>query len=223
MSLEIKTITVTLPYHLGNVNSYLIKTDRAYILIDTGSSNQRNRIEQELRSSGCELGDLKLIILTHGDFDHTGNAAYLRQKFGTKLAMQPADFGMIEQGDMFWNRRKSNRGLRTLAPLLFKFSKSNRTTPDISIDEEFDLSEYDWAAKVISIPGHSTGSIGILTADGDLFCGDLFENIKQPKLNSIMDDLAAAQASVEKLKGLKINTVYPGHGTPFLMERYQAH
>jgi hypothetical protein len=30
--------------------------------------------------------------------------------------------------------------------------------------------------------------------------------------------LVAANGSVEKLKGLKIKTVYPGHGQPFLME-----
>jgi len=33
-----------------------------------------------------------------------------------------------------------------------------------------------------------------------------------------MDDLAAAKASVEKLKGLEVGTVYPGHGKPFSME-----
>jgi hydroxyacylglutathione hydrolase len=42
------------------------------------------------------------------------------------------------------------------------------------------------------------GSVGILTAGGDLFCGDLLENYDRPALNSIMDDLAAANASVEE-------------------------
>jgi glyoxylase-like metal-dependent hydrolase (beta-lactamase superfamily II) len=64
------------------------------------------------------------------------------------------------------------------------------------------------------------GSIGILTASGDLFCGDLFENQDRPSFNSIMDDLDAAHASVEKLKTFKINTVYPGHGKPFHMEQF---
>jgi glyoxylase-like metal-dependent hydrolase (beta-lactamase superfamily II) len=35
-----------------------------------------------------------------------------------------------------------------------------------------------------------------------------------------MDDLAAAKASVEKLRGLEIHTVYPGHGKPFPMELF---
>ena len=39
-------------------------------------------------------------------------------------------------------------------------------------------------------------------------------------LSSIMDDLSAANASVERLKNLKISTVYPGHGKPFPMEQF---
>jgi hydroxyacylglutathione hydrolase len=50
-----------------------------------------------------------LIVITHGDFDHIGNAAYLRQKFGAKIAMHADDVGMAERGDMFWNRKKGNR------------------------------------------------------------------------------------------------------------------
>ena len=38
-------------------------------------------------TAGCKLGSLKLIVLTHGDFDHTGNAAYLRHKYAIKIAM----------------------------------------------------------------------------------------------------------------------------------------
>ncbi len=218
----IKIITLALPYRLGSVNCYLVKTDAGYILIDTGSSNQRAVLEQELRNTGCQPGELKLIVLTHGDFDHTGNAAYLRGKFGAPLAMHPADFGMIERGDMFASRGKSNPILKAIAPFLFRFDWSNRVTPDIAVNEGYALSPYGLDAKVISIPGHSHGSIGILAASGDLFVGDLLENTQQPALNSIMDDRATAQASIEKLKSLNVKTIYPGHGAPFSMDRYYA-
>jgi glyoxylase-like metal-dependent hydrolase (beta-lactamase superfamily II) len=51
-----------------------------------------------------------------------------------------------------------------------------------------------------------------------LFCGDLFDNTEKPVLNSIMDDQAAALSSFEKLEGLALQTVYPGHGRPFQMD-----
>lgn len=217
---EIITIRLSLPYKLGSVNCYLIKTDTGYILIDAGGPNKCKELEKNLENAGCEPGNLKLIVLTHGDFDHTGNAAYLGKKFGVKIAMHYDDSGMVERGNMFWNRKKSNMIFRIIAPILFGFGKSERFKPDLYLEDGENLSEYGFDAKVIHIPGHSRGSIGILTTDGDLICGDLLENIDKPKFNSLMDDLETANVSVEKLQGLKANTVYPGHGKPFQMELF---
>jgi len=219
--MKIITISLSLPYRLGTVNCYLVKIKPTnYILIDTGCSNKRAELEKELERAGCKPGDLKLVVLTHGDFDHTGNAAYLREKFVAKIAMHLGDSGMVERGDMFWNRRRGNVLLGMMARILFKFGKRERFKPDLYIDEGYDLSEYGLNAKVLHIPGHSKGSVGILTADGNLFCGDLFENRDNPALSSIIDDSTAANASIEKLKKLKITTVYPGHGNPFSMELF---
>ncbi len=215
---EIRVITVPLPYKLGSVNCYLLESGAGYLLIDTGASNSRAELEKELARSGCEPGKLVLIVLTHGDFDHIGNCAYLREGFGAKLAMHRDDAGMAQQGDMFWNRKSGNTLQRSLAPILFRFPKSRRFTPDLFLEDGSDLSEYGFDAQVVLLPGHSKGSIGILTAGGELFCGDLLENGKKPALNAIMDDVVAAQASIEKLRGLGVGTVYPGHGRPFPME-----
>lgn len=219
---EIKTIRVLMPYKLGSVNCYLINNGSSYILIDTGSSNQRSDLEQELENAGCKPGNLKLIILTHGDFDHIGNAAYLRHKFDSQIAMHRDDLEMAEQGNMFVNRKQPNILIRTLVPMLSGFGKKEKFKPDIFIEDGQDLSTFDFNATALSTPGHSKGSIGILTASKDLFCGDLFENQKKPSLNSIIDDLDAAIASVEKLKQYVINTVYPGHGQPFLLEQLMS-
>jgi hydroxyacylglutathione hydrolase len=217
MPQEIKTIKLDMGFKLGTVNCYLVKNDDSYILIDTGSSNKRFDLEKKLENAGCKPGNLKLIIITHGDFDHTGNAAYLREKFHTKIAMHYDDLGMAEHGDMFWNR-KGNFLIKKIAPVIFRFGKSERFKPDLFIEEGYNFSEYGFDAKVIHLSGHSLGSIGILTTDGNLFCGDLLTNIDKLVLNSIMDDETAANASVEKLKKLNVNIVYPGHGESFLMD-----
>jgi glyoxylase-like metal-dependent hydrolase (beta-lactamase superfamily II) len=73
------------------VNCYLIKADDCYILIDTGFSFRRRAIQREIENAGCEPGNLKLIIITHGDSDHTGNAVYLRDRYGVKIAMHRAE------------------------------------------------------------------------------------------------------------------------------------
>ena len=173
--------------------------------------------------AGCQPGNLKLLVITHGDFDHIGNAAFLRGRFGASIAMNAGDSGMAIRGDMFWNRKKGSALIRFLAPRLFGFKQADRFQPDLLLDEGFDLTDYGLNAKILSLPGHSRGSIGLLvTSCGPspdpgtvLFCGDLLENTRHPALNTIMDDLPSAQASVERLNGLDIKTVYPGHGAPW--------
>jgi hydroxyacylglutathione hydrolase len=212
---EVQTIRLPLPFRLGSVNCYLIKTDSGGMLIDTGCANGRAKLERELGTAG---GNLKFIVLTHGDFDHSGNAAYLRQKFGAKIAMHRGDSGMVERGDIFGGRKKGNFFFKRLAPWLFGFGRSKRFKPDLYLEDGDDFAEYGFEAKVIHIPGHSSGSIGVLTAEGELFSGDLLIRKKNPQRNKIIDDPAAAEASIKKLKGLGIKTVYPGHGRPFSME-----
>jgi hydroxyacylglutathione hydrolase len=210
---DIKRIT------LRRVNCYLIRNVSGYILIDTSWSSKRNELEKELCDSGCKPDNLKLIILTHGDFDHCGNAAYLRSKYNAKIAMHPGDSGMVKSGDMFQGRKKSNIVIKAVAKLLLK--KSDRLEPDINLEDGYDLSRLGFNAKVIHLPGHSKGSIGILTNGGDLFCGDLLVNNGKPYINTIIDDTIEAESSLKKVQHLNINTVYPGHGKAFSMRDFQ--
>lgn len=223
MSNQITTFCLSLPFRLGSVNCYLLKNESGYLLIDTGGTNRRMDLARDLENAGCRLGDLNLIVLTHGDFDHTGNAAYLRQKFGAKIAMHAGDAGMLERGDMTWNRKQGDFILRRVVPILFGFGEAERCKPDIYLEDGDTLKEYGFDACVIALPGHSSGSVGILAAADDpmigpghsLFCGDLLENIRRPALGSIMDDMPTARASFAKLREEEINTIYPGHGSPF--------
>ena len=220
---EIIPIEFKLPYRMGYVNCYLVKTTTGFILVDTGSPNKCKELEKKLEQYGCNSENLNLIVLTHGDFDHSGNAAYIKKKYNSKIAMHPEDSQIVERGDMFLNRKKGNFFQSWMVKTLFGFGKPQRFKPDLEINDGFDLTEYGLNAKVIYIPGHSKGSIGIITADGKLICGDLLENIAKtdnPKINRLMDDLATANKSIDILKKLKVDTVYPGHGQPFTMNSF---
>ena len=110
--------------NLGGVNCYLLAAGDGYILIDTGFAAKRVQLENSLESVGCKPGKLKLIVLTHGDSDHADNCAYLRSKYGCKIAMHRLDSGMVERGDMSWNRKakrsrvkRSNWKLKSTARL----------------------------------------------------------------------------------------------------------
>jgi glyoxylase-like metal-dependent hydrolase (beta-lactamase superfamily II) len=207
--------------NLGGVNCYLLVAGEGFILIDTGYAGKRKELESILESAGCVPGKLKLILLTHGDSDHADNCVYLQRKYGCKIAMHSLDAGMVERADMGWNRKaKADRYsliFRLIGFAAKAFSggdKFDKFEPDVLIDERFDLSTYGLKARILHIPGHSKGSIGLLTEGGELFCGDFAYNI--PGFQFI-DDLTDHSKSMEKLKQLRIETIYPGHGKAFPM------
>jgi hydroxyacylglutathione hydrolase len=213
VSYTIKTIT------LDFVNCYLIRLDDGFILIDTGVSSKLPLLEKVLQEEGCNADNFKLILLTHGDSDHVGNCVYLRKKYNTKIAMHKSDSEIVETGDMTLNRKEKPDRYTLFFRIISFFGREDKFetfTPDIYFDDGDSLREYGFNADVIHIPGHSKGSIGILTEEGDFFCGDLINNIfGRPKLHFLIDDLTEARNSIEKMKSLGVKKVYPGHGKAF--------
>jgi hydroxyacylglutathione hydrolase len=219
MSPEITTFRLPFPLGITTVNSFLMKTDQGFFLVDTGMTNARRKLDAELERLGCTPGNLKLIIITHGDFDHTGNAVYLRQKYAALICMHKEDMGMLENGDMFYHRKFENKLLRGLMKTFLPFKRENWGKPDILLEDGASLVEFGLDAMVYNTPGHSSGSICVLTSAGDLFAGDLLSNSSgSPMLNSMMYDKEAGAASLARLKALPIQTAYPGHGMPFKWE-----
>ncbi|MGY5859361.1 MAG: MBL fold metallo-hydrolase [Candidatus Thorarchaeota archaeon] len=201
----------------GGVNCYLVETDNGFVLIDTGYAKHRDIIDAALTEAGCD--DLKLIVLTHGDFDHVGNCAYLRDRFSCRIAIHDADVGMVEKGDVFWNREMGivKRAFGRLFTLLMRIGldEKDRFSPDILLKGGQNLAEFGFNATVHHLPGHSKGSIGLLTADGDFFCGDLLTNVSMPKKSTLISNHDDYSKSLETIQNLDIQTVYPGHGIPF--------
>jgi len=201
------------------VNAYLVRTGAGFVLIDTGFTRNRAQLENVLSEAGCRPGDLKLIVVTHGDPDHAASAAYLREKHGAKIAMHKAEAAAVEWGDMFLSRGPLSPRARMIRPLtaLFRLRKSDWFTPDLYLEDGGSLREYGFDAVVLHVPGHSAGSIAVLTVDGDLFSGDFLENRTCPSVATLVDDREALVVSLERVRKLNIRNVYPGHGAAFTM------
>lgn len=208
------------------VNAFLIKVKEGFVLIDTGLPSHWATLEKELISEGCLPGKLKLVIITHGDLDHTGNCKNLQEKYKVKIAMHQADYSIVETGLPSKRKIKSlkQRILFAIVRLSRKRKKGDvsitKFKPDIFLKNGQSLKEYGLDGKVIHIPGHTKGSIGILTEQGDLFAGDTFVNRKNPESATIIEDSDELNDSLNKLKKLDIKMVYPGHGKPFLMKDF---
>jgi hydroxyacylglutathione hydrolase len=214
---------------LRGVNCYLLEGGGGFVLIDTGTPESRARLDQALERAGCHPGSLRLIVLTHGDYDHAGNARHLREKYGAEIGMHRGDSERVARAD--WDlgtRSKPDRFspfFRLMSKLVLRFVDASRFEtfePDVFLEDGQSLSSHGVDAAVLHLPGHTKGSIRILTAGGDLVCGDLMQNMVRPRLHFFIDDLAAARAGIERLRGLGVKTVYPGHGRAFRLERLRV-
>jgi glyoxylase-like metal-dependent hydrolase (beta-lactamase superfamily II) len=67
-----ETVREILVIRLGGVSCYLATVDRGFVLIDSGTPEKHARLEAGLERAGCRPGKLRLVALTHGDYDHVG-------------------------------------------------------------------------------------------------------------------------------------------------------
>ena len=73
------------------VNSYLIAGHDGVTIIDAGLPGYWKLLQAELAAIGKSLGDVRALILTHGDTDHIGFAARLHRETGIAAYIHKAD------------------------------------------------------------------------------------------------------------------------------------
>jgi hydroxyacylglutathione hydrolase len=216
------------PIGLGMVNAFLIRAGEGFILIDTGIPQQWTRLEAGLLSAGCLPGMLRLVVLTHGDYDHIGNCAELKIKYKARIAMHVADAHMAQTGKS-GKRMIRSRTMRLISALL-NFagnlhgdgSRFRKFIPDVLLTDGQRLLEYGLDARIIHMPGHTKGSIAVLDGEGNLFTGDVLSNFSRPGISPYVDDLDAYRRSIDNIRMLDVKYVYPGHGKAFPADKVSA-
>ena len=154
MSLEIQTIQLKIMSGLATVNCYLLISGENYLLIDSGYSSKQDELDGKLRQAGCQAGDLKLVLLTHGDSDHAGNCAFLRDKYEAPVAMHQADSGMVTQGIC------CTTGGKPVIPdhkPLHGSRKRHRFIPDFYVEDAYHLLPYGWRPGWCTYPATLPG------------------------------------------------------------------
>ena len=195
----------------GTDNCYLVTKGKTAILIDTASKRNLDAVISE-----CDKYDLKLIVLTHIHFDHAENAALLSKKYGIPVAFHKKDENLFED---FRKQALKPYGLvgRVVKALSMKElnnCKVERPENTIYVKDGDDLSSYGINAKIIELPGHTRGSIGVDVEGKYLFVGDELDNWIKPGVGHLYNDLNAIRRSALKVKKLGKRKVYYGHGKP---------
>ena len=208
------------PFTLPKSNAFLLMGEKA-ILIDSGSPGDLPVLEKKLRKAGVELSRIELLVLTHAHFDHAGNAAAIRKYSGCKVVAHEAEREFLENG-----KNAEMMPANFIAKLMNPFMDIPfaATEVDIAIKDPFDLNPYGADAQIILTPGHTTGSISVITAEGDAVVGDLIGGglllgllfPDRPRYHYWMENMDQVHASLKGLFTREVVKIHVGHGGPLV-------
>lgn len=199
-------------YHLrfGGDNCFVIESGDMAALVDTGRQSTRAALLSALKP-----WDIKLILLTHGHFDHCYSAAFLAAHYGAKIAMGRTDLELARDNRIheIYSRGLVGYFIKKVSVATIRKTRMEPFEPDFYLEDGQDLSGYGIDAQVIALPGHTAGSVGILVGK-ECIAGDTIMNMGGASRARIAEDFAAAGKSLDRLKQVDAELFYPGHGAP---------
>lgn len=214
-------------HRIGNdiIAVYLVDTPEGVTVIDAGLAGHWRDLLAELAAIGRTIDDVKGLILTHGDSDHLGFAERLRRDHGVPVYVHPADADRAKGGAKPATAKQSMRLGGLLSFVAYTLRKGGmRTTHLTEVVEAHDGETLDLpgAPQIISLPGHSAGSIAIYVPIADaVFVGDglttrhVLTGSTGPQPAPFTDEPEQAITSLRRLLPTGATWVLPGHGTPF--------
>lgn len=195
----------------GNVNCYIVKEGESSILVDTARPKYRERILER-----CRQEHVKLIVLTHTHMDHCQNAKFLAEQLQVPIAISKADEELITDNMKQELKAETLLGKLVLAVSIDSFHKD--TIPffnaDVFLEEGDSLGPYGMKAKVLALPGHTNGSIGLELEDDGVIVGDALMNMFYPTVSMLYHDWEQMLQSADRISQLGERMIYFGHGKP---------
>lgn len=212
------------------VNWYLVADDSGVTVVDTGLRGFRSQLEPGLQLLGRSLDDVRAVILTHGDYDHTGVGSKLaEERPEIPVYLHPTDEYLVHGGS-----KKTEESPLTLLfrpkmyGLLVHFMRNGglsgpriERTVALADGEALDV---PGKPMVVHAPGHTMGHVVFhFPSHRTLFVGDTIctwnppTNERGPQLMRPGFNMSNATAleSLSRWEGLDADLVLPGHGDPW--------
>ncbi len=198
-------------------NCYLLKGEGGTILIDPGPPGGASTVVAEAEKAGVQPTDVRLILISHGHLDHYGAAKEVKAWCGAPIAAYHSEPAFSQDRRNALPPAQTLRGsvVRWLYLLLSPLAHLQPLEADHLLGDGSSLAQFGVDARVMLIPGHSPGSLAVVTGDGDAVVGDLVVNYSVPSQPIYLSDRKAWQQSYERIVVLSPRMVYVGHGEPF--------
>jgi hydroxyacylglutathione hydrolase len=157
----------------GRSNVFLISFNGTNILIDTSSKRLWGRLNRRLALQN--INSVEYLMLTHVHFDHAGNAAQIKRKFGSRVIINSREQSCLERGE----NPLTGSTVPVIGPLINKLIKYldiiARFEPckaDDLVDERMELDINGINILILWTPGHTDGSQCIIVDNEIALVGD---------------------------------------------------
>ncbi len=236
-------VPVPFPAAGGPVNVYLLEEkDGGLLMWDSGlgSPEATEALEEGFRRLGRRFDEVRRIVISHGHVDHFGAACFVMEKRGGEVPVyaHPADAAKMADTGWRWRDRLPQYGiylarLGVPAEVLLAIGKQGERSSGFArrvrevrpIGEGERIETRHLSLRVLHMPGHTPGLICLHDEARRLFFSDdhLLERISPNPLielgpageEGFFRPLIAYVASAERMRGLDLDLVLPGHGPPF--------
>lgn len=195
----------------GNGNCYIVENGTSGILVDTGKKEFVDKV-----IGACKFYNVQFIVLTHGHFDHTDSAAQISDTLDIPIGMNEKDCNLIQTNTNQSLFATSLLGKVVLAASLREFAVRTmpKFKPDVLLHDGDSLSDYGIDARIIALPGHTDGSIGVDVDHKYLIVGDALMNMFYPTVSMLFHNKEEMLRSAGKISSIGSRTIYFGHGKP---------
>jgi len=210
-------------------NIYMIEMQKGYLLIDTGYREQFEHFVKALKKKKIALEDITYVLITHVHDDHVGFLNQVLEKTNAKLILHHEAVERLKAGQNSFDGGCSGILALIFSKLMKLFGKGDHRFEPVDGSDRYIVVTQETqpdiekilSAGIITLPGHTKDSIGLLFDNSALFCGDAAMN-GIPARNHVIiwiEDLDEYKASWNKMANLEFQKVYPSHGKPFSKEQ----
>jgi len=223
-----------IPIHnnpLGHTNTYLVRDNDGYLLIDAGwdSKEALQAMKDQLSEIGTGLDLITRIIATHVHGDHYGLVHTLKNYTNAEIIIHrrekevlmyryTAVYETLSDIEESWMRNGAPQNELPMPGLPSRDTHRLQTPviPDSTVEGGEIISAGDYSLQVIWTPGHAPGHICLYEpTDKILFGGDHVLPVITPNISLLPyageNPLGEFMDSLKTLDGLDVEIVLPAH------------
>ncbi|MDQ3585530.1 MAG: MBL fold metallo-hydrolase [Acidobacteriota bacterium] len=211
------------------VNLYFIEAeDNSWMLVDTGLPLQAWRVRAAAAAQFGPGARPLSIVLTHGHFDHAGNALALATEWDVPIYAHELEMPYLTGQSDYPPQDPTVGGALAQMSRLFPHSGYDFGSRVQSLPPDGRLPGLaEW--RYLHTPGHTAGHISLFRErDRVLIAGDALATVNQESPVTLMTlkrelrqppapmttDWGAARDSINQLAGLRPDVIAAGHGLP---------